>query len=131
MAWVKIPAENHPILLDALPKDPRVSTLRMFGGLAALVNGNMFGGLFGRSAIVRLSPADQDEALKLDGARPFDPMGNGRVMRDTIHLPDDVMDDRAELRGWLTRAFEYTRTLPKKVKAPAKVKAKAVTKKRK
>jgi hypothetical protein len=35
MAWVKIPPENRPIFLAALPKDPRVETIKMFGGIAA------------------------------------------------------------------------------------------------
>ena len=48
MAWVKVPPENHPIFHAALPKDPRVSTLNMFGGVAAMVNGNIFAGLFAR-----------------------------------------------------------------------------------
>lgn len=97
MAWIKIPKEHHPLFHVALPKDRRVSTLLMFGGLAAKVNGHMFAGLFANSAIVKLSAADQAAALALDGAAPFDPMGNGRVMRDTILLPDDVMEDPADL----------------------------------
>ena len=52
MAWVKVPAENHPIFQAALPNDPRVDTLKMFGGVAAKVNGNVFAGLFGRSTMV-------------------------------------------------------------------------------
>ncbi|HEV7559512.1 MAG TPA: hypothetical protein VGO00_28745, partial [Kofleriaceae bacterium] len=60
MPWVKIPAEHHPIFRAALPKDPRVETLQMFGGVAAKVNGNMFGGLFGASAMVLLGDADRD-----------------------------------------------------------------------
>lgn len=127
MAWVKIPQEHHPLFHAALPKDRRVSTLNMFGGVAAKVNGQMFGGLFARSAIVKLSPADQEAALALDGAQYFDPMGNGRIMRDTVHLPDSIMDEPDELRGWLQRAFDYTVTLPAKKppakKAPAKAKA--------
>jgi TfoX/Sxy family transcriptional regulator of competence genes len=114
MAWVKIPAEHHPIFLAALPSDPRVSTLQMFGGIAAKVNGHMMAGLFGRSAMVRLSKADQDAALALDGAAPFDPMGNNRVMTDSILLPEEVMDDRSQLRDWLARALAYTATLPPK-----------------
>jgi TfoX/Sxy family transcriptional regulator of competence genes len=125
MAWVKIPVENHPIFLAALPRDPRVSTLKMFGGLAALVNGNMFGGLFGRSIIVKLSSADQAEAMALDGSEPFDPMGNGRVMKDTIFLPETVMDEPRDLRDWLARAFAYTATLPPKKKSGAKASAKS------
>jgi TfoX/Sxy family transcriptional regulator of competence genes len=95
----------------------------MFGGVAAMVNGNIFGGLFGRSAIVKLSPTDQAEALALDGAEMFDPMGNGRVMTNTVFLPETVMDELDELRAWLRRAFDYGVTLPpkqKKAKAAAK-----------
>jgi len=112
MAWVKIPPDNHPVFLAAVPKDPRVTTLRMFGGLAAKANGYMFGGLFARAAFVRLSPADQRIALALDGAEPFDPMGNGRVMSNMIMLPESVMDEPAELRDWLSRALDHTVSLP-------------------
>ena len=34
MAWVRVPPENHPIFHDALPKDPRIETMKMFGGIA-------------------------------------------------------------------------------------------------
>lgn len=126
MAWIKIPAENHPLFHASLPRDPRVSTLKMFGGVAAMVNGHMFGGLFARSFIVRLSVADQQEALALDGAEPFDPMGNGRVMKDMVFMPENVMDEPAELRGWLARALAHTASLPRKTKTKTKAaKAKA------
>jgi TfoX/Sxy family transcriptional regulator of competence genes len=114
MAWVKIPKENHPLFHAALPRDPRVSTVNMFGGVAAKVNGQMFAGLFGRGAIVKLSAADQRSALALDGAAMFDPMGNGRVMRDTVLLPESVMEEPDDLRAWLRKAFDYTATLPTK-----------------
>jgi TfoX/Sxy family transcriptional regulator of competence genes len=120
MAWVKIPQENHPLFRDALPRDPRVSTVNMFGGVAAKVNGQMFAGLFGRGAIAKLSPADQRAALSLDGAAMFDPMGNGRVMHDTVFLPESVLDEPAELREWLRKALDYTATLPAKTASPAK-----------
>lgn len=68
MAWIKVPAEHHPLFLAAVPKDRRVTTIRMFGGTAALINGHIFAGLFARSAIVRLSPDDQRIALALEGA---------------------------------------------------------------
>ena len=120
MAWVKIPPENHPLFLAALPRDPRVTTMRMFGAVVAKANGYLFGGLFARSVLVRLSPADQQVALALDGTAPFDPMGNGRVMRNTLLLPEDVLDDASELRTWLARALAYTLTLPPKPAAGAK-----------
>jgi TfoX/Sxy family transcriptional regulator of competence genes len=130
MVWIKVPAEHRPVFEAALPRDPRVQTRQMFGGVAASINGNMFGGLFARSAIVRVYGADHAEALALPGASPFDPMGNGRVSKDTVMLPEDVFHDDEALREWLRRACEGAAKLPRKVKktaktaAPAKAKAK-------
>jgi TfoX/Sxy family transcriptional regulator of competence genes len=130
MAWVKVPAEHHPLFMDALPRAPDVQTMKMFGGIAATVNGNMAAGLFGRSAIVRLSDADQKRALALEGAGPFDPMGNGRVMSQTIMLPEDVMEDPRVLGDWLARAVDHARSLPPKAKKGAATKKAAPAKKR-
>src|SRR5215471_7654795 len=116
MAWVKIPKENHPLFHSCLPRDPRVSTVNMFGGVAAKVNGQMFTGLFARGAIVKLSEADQRAALAIDGATMFDPMGNGRIMHDTVFLPESVMEEPDELRGWMRKALDYTASLPAKKK---------------
>ncbi len=120
MAWVKIPQEHHPLFHAALPKDPRVTTLPMFGGVAAKANGHMFGGLFGRSAIVRLSDADRVRALALDGAEMFDPMRNGRTSKHSIQLPEIVMEEPGELRGWLRKAFDHALTLPTKAPKTSK-----------
>jgi len=120
MAWVKIPQANHPLFRDCLPRDPRVSTVNMFGGVAAKVNGQMFAGLFARGAVAKLSASDQQAALAIDGAAMFDPMGNGRVMRDTVFLPESVLEEPDNLRAWLRRAFEYTATLPAKKRPAAK-----------
>jgi TfoX/Sxy family transcriptional regulator of competence genes len=131
MAWVKIPKENHPLFHACLPRDPRVSTVNMFGGVAAKVNGQMFAGLFGRGAIVKLSALDQQAALALDGAAMFDPMGTGRIMHDTVLLPESVMDEADELRRWLRKAFDHTAALPAKIKrAMAKPAAKAAVPKK-
>jgi hypothetical protein len=96
MAWVKLPKENHPLFHASLPRDPRVSTVNMFGGVAAKVNGQMFAGLFGRGAFVKLSKTDQRAALAIDGATPFAPMGDSRVMRDAVFLPESVLVEPAK-----------------------------------
>jgi hypothetical protein len=116
MAWVKVPPENHPIFLAALPKDPRVETLKMFGGVAAKVNGNLFAGLFGRSTMVWLPEAERATALALKGAAPFDPMGDGRARSDKVMLPETMMKEPAELRRWIARAFKGASLLPAKAK---------------
>jgi TfoX/Sxy family transcriptional regulator of competence genes len=120
MVWVPVPKEHHPIFLAALPKDPRVETMKMFGGIAAKVNGNIFAGLFGRSTMIWLPEDQREEALALEGAAPFDPMGDGRARSDKVMLPESIMEDPDDLRRWLSRAFKAAVKLPLKVKAPKK-----------
>ena len=120
MAWIKVPPEHHPLFLAALPRDPRVETQAMFGGVAARVNGHIFAGLFGRSTMVLLPEPDRAEALALEGAEMFDPMGDGRARSDKVTLPEAVMDDPPELRRWIARAFEAAAALPPKVSKASK-----------
>jgi TfoX/Sxy family transcriptional regulator of competence genes len=119
MAWVKVPAEHHPLFYAALPNDRRVETMKMFGGVAAKVNGNIFAGLFGRSTMLWLSEAERAEALALEGAAPFDPMGNGRAS-DKVMLPEAMMDDAEELRRWIGRAFKFAASQPAKAQKSKK-----------
>jgi len=123
MAWVKVPAAHYPLFRAALPGDPRVSTMPLFGGLVAKVNGHIFAGIFGRSAVVSLPEADRAEALALDGAGPFDPKGDGSIQSKKVMLPEDMMDDAPELRAWIARAYAAALALPRK--APPKKKAKS------
>ncbi|MEO7274519.1 MAG: TfoX/Sxy family protein [Vicinamibacterales bacterium] len=113
MPWIKVPAAHHPIFLAALPDDPRVETRKMFGGIAAKVNGHVFAGLFGRSTMIWLPEAERAEALALEGARPFDPMGDGRAS-NKVMLPERMMTKSAELRRWVKRAFDAAAALAPK-----------------
>jgi TfoX/Sxy family transcriptional regulator of competence genes len=106
--------------MAALPKDPRVETMKMFGGIAAKVNGHLFAGLFGLSTMLLLSEPDRKAALALKGASMFDPMGNGRVRSDKVMLPETVMREPAELRKWIARAFKSAAAMPAKAAKPAK-----------
>ncbi len=128
MAWVKVSPEHHPIFVDALPRDRRIERIKMFGGIAAKVNGHIFAGLFGRSSIVQLPEPDRAAALALEGAGPFDPMGNGRVMSEKVMLPEGMMADEEELRAWLSRAFQAALMLPPKAAKSSATKAKPKTK---
>lgn len=122
MAWIKVPAANHPLFLAALPKDPRVETMKMFGGVAAKVNGHIFAGLFGLSTMLWLPEDERAEALALPGAAPFDPMGDGRARSDKVMLPERMMRDPKALKAWIARAFAGAARLP--AKTPNKSNAK-------
>lgn len=118
MAWIKIPKEHHPIFLELLPSDPRIETKAMFGAIAAMVNGRMMGGLFAHSMIVRLAQTDYARAVAL-GAEPFDPMGKGAVMTETLLLPESEFRDRRKARAWLEKALAHALSLPPKPKKPS------------
>jgi TfoX/Sxy family transcriptional regulator of competence genes len=140
MAWVKVPPENHPLFHAALPKDERVETMKMFGGVAAKVNGHIFAGLFGRSTMLALPEPERAAALALKGAGPFDPMGDGRRRSEKVMLPEKMMRNPAALRSWIGRAFKAAAKLPPKAakkqaqtkaqKKPAAAKPKTARKKR-
>jgi hypothetical protein len=130
MAWVKVPPEHHPLFQAALPTDERVEVMKMFGGLAAKVNGHIFAGLFARSTMIWLPEPDRTAALALEGASPFDPMGDGRARSDKVMLPERVMRDPKELRSWVGRAFKAAAQLPPKAKSESKAKPKARAKAR-
>jgi hypothetical protein len=119
MPWVKVPAEHHPLFRAALPDDPRIETKLMFGGVAAQVNGHIFAGLFGRSTMILLPESERAEALALEGASMFDPMGDGRARSDKVMLPERMMQKPSELRRWIARAFEGAAVLPPKEKKKA------------
>ncbi len=134
MPWIKVPPEHYPLFHAALPHDPRVETMKLFGGIAAKVNGHIFAGLFGRSTMLWLPEAERAEALALEGAEPFDPMGNGHARSDKIMLPEAMMDEPEELRAWIGRAFKAAAALPEKKakvakRKPAKPSAEPVVRK--
>jgi TfoX/Sxy family transcriptional regulator of competence genes len=91
---------------------PDVSVRKMFGYPCAWIGGNMTTGLFAEEWWVRVDEPDRDLLLQ-QGGHPFAPMP-GRAMGRYVVLPDAMVADERELDAWLTRAAEFTRTIPPK-----------------
>jgi hypothetical protein len=93
--------------------EPGLSEMRMFGGLAFLINGNMAVGVSGQGGLLlRVDPADTAALLRRSHARPFEM--RGRSMDGWLRIdPEGVTADRA-LRGWVDRGVAYARSLPPK-----------------
>ncbi len=92
---------------------PDVTQRQMFGYPCAWIGGNMLTGLFAEQWWVRLSEPDRDALLDLAGAHPFEPIP-GRSMGRYVVLPADVAADDASLDVWLSKAIDFTRTMPPK-----------------
>ena len=89
--------------------DPR----QMFGYPCAFVDGQMFAGLFGDGLFLRLSEEDRRTLLALPGATPFSPMP-GRASTRYVVLPPAMLEDEEAVKGWMSRALAFAKTLPKK-----------------
>jgi TfoX/Sxy family transcriptional regulator of competence genes len=124
IAFEKPPPYMVELFDSILPLDSRVERRKMFGSPCGFVNGNMFCGLFEKSMFLRLSEADRAEAIDKLDTTLFDPM-KGRPMREYVTLPDDLLEDEAQLDDWMGHALAYAGGLPPKEKKPRKSKAKA------
>jgi TfoX/Sxy family transcriptional regulator of competence genes len=93
--------------------DPRVQIKKMFGHAAAFVNGNLCVGTFGDDVFVRLSESDCQEAAKIRGARPFEPMP-GRPMKQYLVLPPSLLSKPSLSRKWVGRSISFVVALPPK-----------------
>jgi TfoX/Sxy family transcriptional regulator of competence genes len=99
-------------LRDELAGAGGLSEMRMFGGLAFLVDGNMCVGVSGDELIARVGPDATEAALKRPGSRLFDLPG--RPMKGWITVEPDALEDDEALAGWVGSALAFVRTLPPK-----------------
>ena len=96
---------------------------RMFGGTCFMLNGNMLVGTFKDGIIVRIGPAQNDAALKLPGARPFEM--NGRVSKGFVMVNAASLETGPALQKWIDLALAFNATLPPKQAKAAKTGRKA------
>lgn len=113
MKWKAAPAPLVKTFEDVMRRFPEAVVRKMFGFPAAFVNGNMMGGLFQDSMMLRLSAADLATIREKAGAKPFEPMP-GRVMREYVVVPEAILKSKVELNMWVGKAFAYTSSLPAK-----------------
>lgn len=121
MKWKAAPAELVRTFESAVGNLRGAELRKMFGYPAAFVGGNMLGGLFQDSMVLRLS-ADDLDGFRKQGAKPFEPMP-GRVMREYLVVPPTVLQSKPKLRRWLAKAFSYTSTVPPKARKSKSKKA--------
>ena len=113
MMWEKMSRDTAK-LLETLVQPFACQKKPMFGYDVYWVNGNMFIGIFQSSIFFRLSPQDRKEFLeKYEDARLFEPM-EGRLMKEYVVVPDSVLEDKDAVGEWMSRSFEYTKSLPEK-----------------
>ncbi len=94
---------------DALAHEQDVREVRMFGGLAFMVDGRMVAcvSVGGGALLVRVSPGRDAEYLRRAGARRAE-MGAGRSMGEGwIAVDDEALAEDRDLRSWIGAALEH------------------------
>ena len=92
-----------------------VSEMRMFGGLAFLINGNMAVAASGQGGLMlRIDPADTGKLLTEPEARPFEM--RGREMDGWLRVDTTGLTTEKQLKSWVDRGVAYARSLPAKKK---------------
>jgi TfoX/Sxy family transcriptional regulator of competence genes len=101
-------------LRELIAMEEGVTEMRMFGGLAFLIDGNMSVSASGRGGLLlRVDPADSDGLLAKPHAHPFEM--RGRTMRGWLRVDADGLRTKGQLERWVARGVAYARSLPPKV----------------
>ncbi len=84
----------------------------MFGGVCFMINGNMCAGVNDKLLMLRLGNALAAEALAEPHTRPMD--FTGRPLKSMIYVEPEGYDADEDIEGWVGRAADFAKTLPKK-----------------
>jgi TfoX/Sxy family transcriptional regulator of competence genes len=92
-----------------------LTEMKMFGGLAFLINGHMSVAVSGQGGLmVRVEPTDTDALVAKPHARPFEM--RGRAMDGWLRVDAHGVRTKRQLEPWVRRGVAYARSLPPKKK---------------
>ena len=98
-----------------------VNEMKMFGGIAFMLNGNMLASSSKRDLMLRVGKDQAPHALTRPGTRQIEM--RGRPMEGYIRVDPAGLDDKT-LREWLELATSFVKTLPTKTPKPKAKRAK-------
>lgn len=87
-----------------------ITEMKMFGGIAFMLNGNMLCGIIGDDFIARLDPDNYEIYLKRSHTRKFE--RSGRVMKGFILVSPKGYEDEIDLSFWVKTCVSYAAALP-------------------
>ncbi len=97
---------------STLARMKRIEERKMFGCICFLFNGNALAGVWKDRLIARLGPDEGEAALREPHVRVFGI--TGKPMRNWVAVEPEGVEDDDLLNGWIERAINFVKTLPKK-----------------
>jgi len=93
--------------------------MKMFGGLAFLIGGNMLVAASGQGGLmVRAAPEDTDVLVAKPHARRFEM--RGRPLRGWVRVDAEGVRTKRQLEPWVRCGVVYARSLPPKKRSVAR-----------
>ena len=93
--------------------EPHLTEMKMFGGLAFLIGGNMAVAASGEGGIlVRVDPDESEGIMESTSARPMEM--RGRPMKGWLRVDPQDVRTKKELSKWVRIGVAYAGSLPKK-----------------
>jgi TfoX/Sxy family transcriptional regulator of competence genes len=100
-------------LRELVQGEDGVTEMRMFGGLAFLIQGNMAVSASGQGGLLlRVDPADTDALVADPDAYRFEM--RGRAMDGWLRIDPSGVTSNKQLKRWVSRGVAYARSLPPK-----------------
>ena len=98
---------------ELLASESDLTEMKMFGGLAFLIAGNMAVAASGQGGLlVRVDPEQSDALVATTSARPMEM--RGRQMQGWLRVDSERVRTRSELANWVELGRTYARSLPPK-----------------
>jgi TfoX/Sxy family transcriptional regulator of competence genes len=100
---------------ELLADEKGITEMKMFGGLAFLINGNMSVSASGQGGLLlRVDPAETGALAAKPHAGPFEM--RGRAMEGWLRVDPEGVRTKRQLEPWVRRGVGYARSLPPKKK---------------
>ena len=98
---------------ELLASESDLTEMKMFGGLAFLIAGNMAVAASGQGGLlVRVDPEESDALVATTSARPMEM--RGRQMQGWLRVGSEGVRTKPELAKWVELGRTYARSLPPK-----------------
>lgn len=98
---------------ELIAAEANLTEVKMFGGLAFLLSGNMAVAVSGQGGLLlRVNPEQTDALRAKPHAGPF--VMRGRAMDGWLRVAPEGVQTKAQLKRWVDRGVGYARTLPPK-----------------
>ena len=98
---------------ELLEEESGLTEMKMFGGLAFLIGGNMAVAASGQGGLlVRVDPATSDALVTSTGARPMEM--RGRQMDGWLRVAEGDVRTKRQLTKWVRLGTAFAHTLPAK-----------------